>query len=239
MHYYTLNIGDYARDTGHLSALEHGVYRLLLDWCYLNEKPISTAQAIKVSRGNPDITQSVLSEFFCEENGLWAHKRVEKEVAAYRDKADRSRNNGQKGGRPAYKQPEHNLKEPSGFSKDNPSESETNLNRKPLTINQSTNQPNKNLMSVPDDPMFLKFWETWPNTERRTSKAKCLEVWRRRKLVTVADKIINHVTMLKNTDTWKTGYQPAPLTYLNQSRWLDDTGERIEAKQPWQQGNTC
>lgn len=40
MHYYEHHIGDYRRDTAHLTLLEHGVYRQLLDWYYLSEKPI-------------------------------------------------------------------------------------------------------------------------------------------------------------------------------------------------------
>jgi len=41
LHYYTFNIGDYRRDTGHLSLLEHGIYRQLIDSYYLSEKPIA------------------------------------------------------------------------------------------------------------------------------------------------------------------------------------------------------
>jgi uncharacterized protein YdaU (DUF1376 family) len=66
MHYYSHNVGDYARDTSHLTIIEHGIYRLLLDWCYLNEKPIPTERAMRVGRGYPTETQSVLSEFFTE-----------------------------------------------------------------------------------------------------------------------------------------------------------------------------
>ena len=40
MHYYKFNIADYRKDTTHLSMLEHGIYRTLIDWYYLDEKPI-------------------------------------------------------------------------------------------------------------------------------------------------------------------------------------------------------
>jgi uncharacterized protein YdaU (DUF1376 family) len=108
MHYYQHNIGDYARDTSHLSALEHGIYRLLLDWCYLNEKPLSTELAIRLGRGNPDETHSVLSGFFTLENDGWVHKRVQKEVEAYHAKAEQNRKNGVKGGRKTQKEPRSN-----------------------------------------------------------------------------------------------------------------------------------
>jgi hypothetical protein len=37
LYYYNFNIGDYRRDTVHLSILEHGIYRQLIDTYYLNE----------------------------------------------------------------------------------------------------------------------------------------------------------------------------------------------------------
>lgn len=100
MHYYQHNIGDYARDTAHLSVIEHGIYRLLLDWCYLNEQPITTEKALRISRGYPVETQSVLSEFFMGSDDGWIHKRVVKEIQSYHEKAEKNRKNGSKGGRP-------------------------------------------------------------------------------------------------------------------------------------------
>lgn len=100
MHYYARHIGNYARDTGHLSALEHGVYALLLDWYYLNEKPLSFEQAVRVSRGNPVETQSVLSEFFKKTEQGWIHSYADREIEKYHSQAEKNRNNGKKGGRP-------------------------------------------------------------------------------------------------------------------------------------------
>ena len=126
MHYYQHNIGDYARDTGHLSVLEHGIYRLILDWCYLNEKPITTEQAMRVGRGNPTETQSVLSEFFSQNSDGWEHKRVNAEIDAFHSKSKRNRENGAKGGRP---KPTNN---PVGSQSD----AKHNPNQEPITNNQ-------------------------------------------------------------------------------------------------------
>lgn len=139
MHYYQHNIGDYARDTGHLTVLEHGVYRLLLDWCYLNEKPITTDQAMRVGRGNPVATQSVLSEFFLEESEGWTHKRVVKEIADYHVKAEKNRQNGIKGGRP---KPTNNLVGSQTDAKHNP-------NQEPLTNNQEPLSKNATIVACP------------------------------------------------------------------------------------------
>jgi hypothetical protein len=40
MNFYKHFIGDYARDTGHLAIVEHGVFRLMLDNFYATGKPL-------------------------------------------------------------------------------------------------------------------------------------------------------------------------------------------------------
>ena len=103
MNYYKRHIGDYARDTGHLSALEHGIYTLLLDWYYVNERPIPFDKAVRIARGNPEETQMVLEEFFKrQETGEkgWIHSRADREIAEYRAKSERNREAGKLGGRP-------------------------------------------------------------------------------------------------------------------------------------------
>ena len=105
MHYYQHNIGDYRRDTSHLSLLEHGVYRQLLDTYYLSEQPIPEETEVVFRRlsartdEEKRAVEMVLSEFFFRENG-WHHKRCDGEIAQFQGKADRARNNGKLGGRP-------------------------------------------------------------------------------------------------------------------------------------------
>jgi hypothetical protein len=36
------------------------------------------------------------------------------------------------------------------------------------------------------------------------------------------DRIVSHVSRLKTSNQWLSGFEPAPMTYLNQRRWLDD-----------------
>lgn len=71
-------------------------------------------------------------------------------------------------------------------------------------------------------PEFDRFWATWPASSRKVAKAKCLERWRRSKLDDVADRIVEHVDAMKATKQWLEGFEPAPLTYLNQRRWEDE-----------------
>ena len=82
MHYYQHHIGDYRRDTAHLSLLEHGVYRQLLDWAYLDNDPIpkETETVYRRLSARTDEEKNavniVLSEFFTLEIG-YTQKRAE------------------------------------------------------------------------------------------------------------------------------------------------------------------
>jgi len=82
------------------------------------------------------------------------------------------------------------------------------------------------------DNSFQQFWEVYPPV-RKIAKAKCEEKWYKRKLYEIKDDIIHHVQEMKKTKQWKEGFSPAPMTYINQSRWLDP----IETKKnAWEGG---
>lgn len=73
---------------------------------------------------------------------------------------------------------------------------------------------------------FARFWAAWPaNTttySRKGGRGECLRRWVQRGLDAEAEHIIAHVEWLKTTEDWtKQGgaFVPAPLVYLNQSRW--------------------
>lgn len=68
---------------------------------------------------------------------------------------------------------------------------------------------------------FNRFWLAYPNTSRRVAKGKCFDIWKRKNLETIADEVVEHVKAMAKTKQWREGYEPAPLTYLNQDRWED------------------
>lgn len=76
---------------------------------------------------------------------------------------------------------------------------------------------------IPDG--FSSFWSEWPGTSRKVAKAKCLERWRKAGLEAIAGNIVAHVHREKaENQQWRDGYEPAPMTYLNQRRWEDGEG---------------
>lgn len=119
MNYYERHLGDYAKDTGHLSLLEHGVYTLLLDRYYATESGIPEEQAHRIARARSADERAavdvVLAEFFRLEGNLWVNGRVEEELEKARGRIATARANGKKGGRPPKKNQNETHEEPNGF----------------------------------------------------------------------------------------------------------------------------
>lgn len=145
MNYYKFNIGDYAAATRHLTMLEHGAYRLLLDLYYTSEQPIPLdlkAAARKAGARSKDEVQAVetvLQEFFTETQAGWTHARCETEIAFYQQKAETNRVVGKKGGRPKKQTTAvvaGNPEKTQTVSEINPQETLT-TNQEPLTNNHS------------------------------------------------------------------------------------------------------
>lgn len=135
MHYYQFNIADYRKDTQHLTALEHYIYRELMDWCYLDERPIPkeipvVTRRLRLGSENNTMVNDVLNEFFTETEKGWVNQRILKEIEKYEAFLDKQRINGGKGGRPKKPKPNPSL------TQTKPKKTLT-TNHKPLTNNQS------------------------------------------------------------------------------------------------------
>lgn len=154
MNFYKRHIGDYLKDTAHLTLLEHGVYTRLLDVYYTRESGIPDAQAARLigARGRDETAalKVVLGEFFELIDGSWVQSRCEREIEEASAQAKANRENGKKGGRPKkVRNPEENESEsevkptgnPSGFD----SLTEKNLSQTPDSISQT---PDKTTGSV-------------------------------------------------------------------------------------------
>lgn len=89
MNYYERHLGDFAKDTAHLSALEVGVYDLLIDRYYSTEEPIPQEHAHRVARARTKdekaAADAVLGEFFKLTDGRWVHNRIEREIERFKD----------------------------------------------------------------------------------------------------------------------------------------------------------
>lgn len=104
MHHYPLHIGDYNRDTGHLSVVEHGVYRLLMDAYYVTERPLpadlnALCRLVRaMTKPERDAVGSVAKQFFAEVDGVLRHKRIDAEIAEYHARSEVAAEKGRKSG---------------------------------------------------------------------------------------------------------------------------------------------
>jgi len=90
VNYYERHIGDYLKDTAHLSLLEHGIYTRLLDVYYTREGAIPDDQTARLigarSKEEREALQAVLAEYFHRTDAGWVQDRCEREILRYQDK---------------------------------------------------------------------------------------------------------------------------------------------------------
>ena len=155
MNYYERHLGDYAKDTGHLSVLEHGAYTLLLDRYYSTEVGIPETQAFRLARARTpeerEAVDTVLAEFFELVGGVWINRRAEEEIEKARVRIGAAKENGRKGGRPK-KNPAETQQKPSGLFVGYENETQTEPSEK-LTKHQA---PDTNVNPMPQSAAFTE-----------------------------------------------------------------------------------
>jgi uncharacterized protein YdaU (DUF1376 family) len=96
-HWYPRYPGDYAKDTGDLSTLEHGIYTLLLD-AYYSTGPL-TADYYRLYRlakvghklSDREAVKAIVDRFFpLTGDGLRHNKRADEEREKIKARADRA-----------------------------------------------------------------------------------------------------------------------------------------------------
>ncbi len=82
--WFAFNIGDYTKDTPHLSQGEHGAYIGLILYYYGREKPIPHNKRYAIAYAHAEQEQcnvdTVLSEFFYRDGDVWRQGRIEEEI---------------------------------------------------------------------------------------------------------------------------------------------------------------
>jgi uncharacterized protein YdaU (DUF1376 family) len=178
LNYYPHHIGDYLRDTSHLTTLEDGTYRRMLDVYYASEKPLPLDfdWLCRLVRAREilerEAVSAVLQQFFekCEDG--YHNKRANEEIRKGRKRIKAAKSNGKTGGRPKTQRVSEN--NPAGYKDRNPDQS----SQKPKP---KAKEEEKNIRAValpawvPQDA-----WDSWlevrprvraPNTPRALALA--------------------------------------------------------------------
>jgi uncharacterized protein YdaU (DUF1376 family) len=137
LNYYSHHIGDYLSATAHLSLLEHGIYRRLIDVYYIHEAPLPSdpKQVCRLigarTKDERDAVDSILVEFFEESTEGWKQARCDREIAI----TNKNRRNGKGGGRPPKNDnPDETQTEPKEKPNDNPDETQTETPHHPSPV---------------------------------------------------------------------------------------------------------
>lgn len=96
MNFYKHYIGDFQRDTGHLSLTERGAYLCLMHHYYATEKPLPNDHSAlcrvagAITKSERDAVKSVMRFFTAVDSGLM-HARIEAEIEKAGKQADTNR----------------------------------------------------------------------------------------------------------------------------------------------------
>jgi uncharacterized protein YdaU (DUF1376 family) len=107
VNYYERYVGDYQRDTAHLSLAEHGAYNMLLDTYYATERPLPADDAAlcRICRAfgtaEQKAVKAVADQFFpVASDGLRHSRKCDEVIADAQKRINAAKANGKKGGRP-------------------------------------------------------------------------------------------------------------------------------------------
>lgn len=226
MHYYKRNLGDFARDTAHLSQSQIGAYDLLLDWYYANERPLPAdkADVYRIARAfspaEKKATDKVLADFFAHTEDGWMQKRAMEELARYAKQRETNRVTGRLGGRPKKGtewEPNNNR---IGFDSETEREPINNPNTESSNTEKAKAKSLGQQAARKTADRFAEFWAVYPVKKGR---AEAEAKWRIRGLDAIADTIIDDVRRRAAKDRqWLDGYAPHGSTYVNSRGWEDD-----------------
>jgi len=96
-------VGDYLRDTMDLTAAEHGCYILLIAHYWVTGGPLNDdlsrlAIASRFDATDTTIVAFILERFFTLNDGVWRHKRIDRELARARHITNERKKAGKTGG---------------------------------------------------------------------------------------------------------------------------------------------
>ncbi|UVD32298.1 hypothetical protein [Vibrio phage vB_VaM_H2] len=143
MHYYKFNVASWAKDTGHLSLKEEGIYLRLVNYYYDTEKPIPLKTQLVLRKlriaDESELVNLILEEFFIKTKSGWTHKHCDKLISEYQKRAEANRKNAKLGGRPKNS----DLYKPNGFSDKTESQPKGIPNQEPITNNDKLGTNNE------------------------------------------------------------------------------------------------
>jgi uncharacterized protein YdaU (DUF1376 family) len=231
MAFYRFFVGDYLKDASHLSLMEHGCYRRLID-IYMTTGgplPFDLPRLYRLlhatSKEEQTAVNAVIEEFFKPEGlggSVLIHKRCERELRYQAAKIEDAKAAVQK--RELYRK-QRSAIDRSSFddrpiiersstqtqtqtqTQNKEKEKENTLSATPtlegLTLTGDNTAPSKSKSKTMQLPGFERFWKAYPHYQGRSSKKNSVRIWLNLGLEAIADRVVTTVTNYRKTSDWK------------------------------------
>ncbi|HWW29927.1 MAG TPA: YdaU family protein [Steroidobacteraceae bacterium] len=224
--YLPLFTGDYLRDTRMLSPLKHGVYLLLLMYCWDTKSPVpleeQDAAGIANCRSTDEIDalRYVLRKYFtCLEDG-WYNERMQDEIATAEFVSKKRSEAGKKGAEARIKHRKiKNVKQVPG-------KSQASGEHLPVPPTPYHTNPRTKEKHPPDLPVgFGVFWARYPHFPQRSSRAESLRRWHSMKLEPIVDDVMRALAACLAVPQWTRdgrAFVSAAEVWLRKRLWEQD-----------------
>lgn len=209
MNYYPFHIGDYAVHTRHLTPMEDLAYRRLLDLYYTREGSLPpdtkvVARLLGLTDYHTEV-ESVLCEFFLQNEDGWTHTRCDAELAKMHAKQENAR---------------ASVAKRTGVTQAPRERDASAIEASSTNTNTNTN---KETRTSPSAPGFEEFWSAYP---RRVGKDAALKAFAKRKPDEgLLDRMLCAIKAQNASEAWRKDagqFIPHPSTWLNEGRWQDE-----------------
>ena len=239
MNYYEHHLGDYAKDAGHLSLIEEGAYRRLLDAYYSREQalPGDVRECCKLARASTkperDAVAYVLREFFALREDGYHQGRADTEIARFQDKRRKAKASAEARWAQCERNANADANADANASPDAMrTHSEGNAPRarpqSPVTRHQEIHPPTPRkrgpgVHGFP--PGFEALWSLFPRKVAKDAAAKAFA--RLRPDDSLQARIVAALRRQSTSVDWTKDsgrFVPHLATWLNGRRWEDEAG---------------
>lgn len=232
--WYAHSIKAYEDDTNHLSMLQHGAYRLMLDHYYKKAAPLpaDAQQVHRICRAVADDEKAavlaVLSEFFTLEADGWHNDKADRELAKMADISNKRRNsaNSRHGKVQTQSNPpatDHAKPSANGDANNhaNAHANADTLNTEHISSLRSDISPGKSKPRKRGEPDgFEEFYAAYPRKTARPAAAKAFaKAMKRAALAVIVAGARRYAEERAHEDP---NFTKHPATWLNNDCWLDE-----------------
>jgi uncharacterized protein YdaU (DUF1376 family) len=218
--FYRFFTGDYLRDAGHLSLLEHGCYRRLIDLYMIEGGPLPFDMPRlyrllhATSKEEQQAVQVVVEEFFRMDGSMLRHGRCDRELEWQKSVYEKAVLANKARWEKVKNQKLASIRNANGSIRESEPEPEPEPDIK---------KREKHLPGLPAG--FGVFWATYPHFPQRSSRAEALRRWNAMKLEPISKDVMRALNACLDIPQWTRdgrAFVSAAEVWLRKRLWEQD-----------------